>query len=703
MIKQFFFIIFIAIFGAGCSKEADKEVTVTNYFYDPQVPFGTINTTSKSIVDVSNLKADVSVLEKVKLTWTIPPLYSTMDYKIVIFKRRNPPDNFVLPDPSEEDSAAPFYQYKELTANELLDQNETDVEGNTTVNIFQDEIYSYWVYVKVDDKFWSKGKQLIVKTKAPSTRFEIPAASTFWDKKKWTMGYDPVVLNGNTLTFLQSMNPGQYSTSMPTGGMAFAYSGALMYVADTLSNRVLIYTRDGALACESLTDVDEKQGCLINNAGSPFTSFNILGQANTTTTYPCGDPLNTLPYSECLTRPTKLTIVGTKLYIADSGNNRIVVHNILPLNGCDINATVGYVLKRECTPSSVIGKAGLSDANLFYDIATFGNSALNYPTDMAVKDGALYIADTGNNRIVRIDNFTNNQLFNCTSSSWQTNACQFSGVLGQKNLFSKDSLYSIYCESFNDPTNGPLKRAACLANNQDALLGTDANEFVINDPLRNKIEVAFENFPKRYMRYPSRLIFNKDNSLMVLSNEDLVIKNQIGGYSSLRSRISVFPESVYSPSIGTCTSSTFDSGGCDSSIIIGQEDANQFPIVSSLTPDSYNGLSAGFFSLSDFDLREVPAEIEDDPSTEAMIATNSSNNQIYIWRNWATPSGLGYPASEKANDPAGAVNEATSQLRPDLSNLCGIKFENTIDNIYVQDCHIGRRVYEIQAYVIPLI
>lgn len=660
----------------GCTKKADTTATTTQYFYDPKIPFGQIQTNNVTVSDVQNLTADASVLDQITLNWKTPPVYTTMNYKIVIYRRESPPDTFTLPDPSQEASGADFYKYAEIQANTYLDKSSTDSSGVTTSTVAEGTTYKYWVYIKLEDKYWSPGVALTVVSKNPSSVFKLPTVSTFWQKKKWTLGYDATLV-AQTSSYLNSVNTFQMgvpSAISPTGGTAFAHNGNLMYVADTNNNRILIYKRAGDSECSSLTGTD-LEACLLNYAGAPLTAYNVLGQSNVNNTFPCGDILNPLGANECLTHPTKVQVIGDKLFVSDSGNNRIVIFNTLPINGCDVNVFVGTVLQRQCTPSSVIGKKSLFDTST-YDLATTGDGSLNFPTGVAADSkGSLYIADTNNNRVVRIDNYSNASLFNCTNDTWQTPACKFSFVYGQENFYTKKSLLSIY--------------------------NSDTSMFVAT-PLLNQFSPAYLNFAKRYFRYPTTITFNKDNDLMILANEEFNIPNLIGGYSSIRSRILVFPNSVYDKDVGTCKTSTFFNNGCDAGYIIGQDDPNKLPTLLNTNLSTYDSLYSGLSGITDFDVRSYLSSETATVESEAMIATNYNTNSIYAWTDWKNATGTGYPSSYKIQDPAGAIDPNTTIAAPDLQSICSAKFEVNQNNIYIGDCYnAGGHVFEIQAYDIP--
>ncbi|MCR5594938.1 MAG: NHL repeat-containing protein [Lachnospiraceae bacterium] len=77
--------------------------------------------------------------------------------------------------------------------------------------------------------------------------------------------------------------------------------------------------------------------------------------------------------------PSGLTVFGDKMYICDSGNNRIVEFDILDAENLQLSRVIEEVKGT--------------------DPATFSN-----PTDIAVSvDGNLFICDQGNNRVIKVD------------------------------------------------------------------------------------------------------------------------------------------------------------------------------------------------------------------------------------------------------------------------------------------------------------
>lgn len=101
--------------------------------------------------------------------------------------------------------------------------------------------------------------------------------------------------------------------------------------------------------------------------------------------------------------PDGLFATGNKLYVMDSGNNRILeldvteneltfVREITEVHGTDEQLTIVHALKEsECTEDN-------------YNYTDAVSSSLNNPKDVFVNDkGELYIADTGNYRMLHVD------------------------------------------------------------------------------------------------------------------------------------------------------------------------------------------------------------------------------------------------------------------------------------------------------------
>lgn len=1045
---------------SGCKKSDTTTTTTSDHFYDPKVPFGTINVNKTSVMNVLNLAADVSVLDKIKLTWTIPPIYQTLDHKVVIYKRKTPPANFnlVCPKPAADFyslcpadtvNSASLYLEAEVDGVAFINQGTDSVTGSAEVA--RDTNYSYWVFMQINGDQWASGVRLNVHSKAKNSEFILPTVQQFWTKERFGYGFSTTTNNG--LNSMYTFNFGQASPGDERGGMAFAYSGGVMYVADTNNNRVVIYAQDGYMTCDQYTDEYEKAACLLQYQGAPMTAHNILGQAVGTSAAACGQAyenlnasggnkngiceagetcISGLPNNECLTRPTRVAVINNKLYISDSGNNRIVIYNHLPINGCITDNGSGNSTPRDCTPDKVIGRAGLLDVDVLFDqpvkvvatqidnkilaggsfssmlgksvkklanlntngtvntsfntttgfngdvlamvvqsndnkiivggnftnalgaaanrlsrvnadgtldtafnmlvgfngsvnalaidnngkilvggnfntamnisnkglarlnadgtldttfimstgftnastatvtaikvqsdgkilvggnftnalgsvitglarlnsngtldssvnlgldgsvqtivlqsdgkilvggsfvtasattssrlvrlntagtvdssfimttgfgatvnsvavqsdgkilvggeftnaqgttanrlvrltstgtidgsfsigsgfnssvnsialrpdgkiivggnfstvqgIATnyiamldadgslspiysypllgYGKVTLNNPTDVVAKADKLFIADTGNNRLLRIDDFEDTFSFNCTASTWPGPQCEFDGVLGQPDFFFRDT--------FNSK----------VAANPNIVLQTG---------IKDTIHPDNATILKHYFRHPTRIIFTPDDKMLVLAQENIALPNNIGGFSSLRSRVLIFNTNPIADSSSACNPGTFEAGSCDADDVIGQGRFDKLETITTNDAGSYNQLLYGLWSMDDMDLMEVPPAEGASGTTQLLLGVSSSQNDVSFWYNWPDKQANGYPKNAQAVDPQGAQNPnygtaqgGASALLPDLQSLCSIRIIKELSTIFVNDCG-ANRVHSIWA------
>jgi sugar lactone lactonase YvrE len=139
-----------------------------------------------------------------------------------------------------------------------------------------------------------------------------------------------------------------------------------MYVSDSLNHRILRY--DAPLASDAVADL-------------------VLGQAGFTANLP--NRGNATPSSAGLAVPIGLGFgPGGRLAVADTGNHRVLAYPSAPETGSPAVAVVG----QPGFTSNIANNGGL-DAG-----------SLNYPLDVAA-DGAgnLYVADSGNHRVLEYD------------------------------------------------------------------------------------------------------------------------------------------------------------------------------------------------------------------------------------------------------------------------------------------------------------
>jgi DNA-binding beta-propeller fold protein YncE len=145
-------------------------------------------------------------------------------------------------------------------------------------------------------------------------------------------------------------------------GIVYESSGNKLYIADTGNNRVLVFD------VATISD------------GEP--AVNVLGQADFVTA-------TTGLTSSTLNAPNKLVYqsTGTKLYVSDTNNNRVVVFD------------VGSISDGE-PAVNVLGQANFTSGG-----SATSMSGLSAPRGLAYNSigNVLYVADTNNNRVIMYD------------------------------------------------------------------------------------------------------------------------------------------------------------------------------------------------------------------------------------------------------------------------------------------------------------
>lgn len=706
-LKSFLLVILTLLVGCNPPTEETTTETDTNSYYDPRVPFGTITPSGSELGKLLSVTADSSQLKKITLNWIVPPIYQTMDYSIKIYKKRGDDPLFVLPDPSDPSSAAPLFLRATTNLNYYVDQDYYDSDNQLVTEVEEDSTYTYWLYLNVGDK-WSSAVKIVVTAGSPTDSFKFPSAADFWKNLRWSIGYSPVSPNNPTpIVNVGTMNYSPLlltSVGNPVGGVAWAYSGNVMYYADTVNNRVVIYTRGLAYTCDQYQTTDPSMylACTYQYASAPLTAVNILGQNTQFENKTCSQ-INSLCGSQssesscnsassicswnstantcsgnqkCLNAPSRVTVADNKLFISDSGNNRVVVYNTLPTKGCDKEIIPGFPNLTDCNPSFVVGKKGLSDLNTY----PVGIASLNNPTAVAVKSNNLYIADTNNNRVVMIKSYADNSYFNCEDPLfWEQSLCSFSSVLGQKDFVSKWS----FKDGSNDGSN--TTREGLSGYDGITCVGLNCTSPLVTGVIQDSfIDLRMG----RYFKKPTDIAFS-DNKLMIASNEEIKLTSPLGT-SQLRGRVMVWDNNPLEDGTYKCntslTLSEYDSNNnCQASRIIGQSLMNKLLIVS---PTGKYSDSA--FALDSFDAFDIKGTI--------MVGVDSLNNFVYQWNNFLDNSIEGTPPTLRITNPNGAVDNSTGQSRylPNLNGISDITITPT-NLIFISDPG-SARVFEIRAF-----
>lgn len=277
------------------------------------------------------------------------------------------------------------------------------------------------------------------------------------------------------------------SNTANTVASVFVSSDSKMIVADAENNRVLIFNSipsssnaaaDVVIGQEDMTTVDANQGGAVaaNTLDSPYSAFAtasklfiadrdnnrvlIFNSIPTTNNQPAdvvvGQPDMTSSGSgttaSTLNFPYGVTSDGTKLYITDRSNNRVLIYNSIPVAD---GASADVVLGQPDMTSGVANNGGVSEASL-------------QNPRFAYSDGSkLIVADTNNHRVLIYDPIPS------------TDFASASYVVGQPDMSS------------NAPNNGGI--GADTLKNPNTIY-TDGTKLYIADTFNHRV-LIFNSVP----------------------------------------------------------------------------------------------------------------------------------------------------------------------------------------------------------------
>ena len=650
----------MSLFSA-CKKQTTTAVGGVSIF-DPTSP-DVDNGGTNRIPSVYNLTAQLNTSNnKVTLQWLIPSNYTAQSFEIYVYRILGDGVTITLDDPSTPYSISSYFytteDFQPVTSSQYTDP--TTLNSSTT--------YTYYVYIKSGDN-WSAEKKITIVAGNTIPDTTTINANNFWSGYTQAFGI-PMAPNQTTVSSA-TLSPGRASSSNPTGGCVFAEGGGLMYCADTDKNRVMIYQTNAYQLCSGLNDpstLDIYQLCLSINRGYPFIAMAVLGQKDLYSSYPCGDVNQPLGMDSCFTKPSSVTIADGKLIVSDTGNNRIMVHSTLPTNGCFniLELNPGTTMVKQCKFSGVIGKKSLIDVSN-YSLSLDGNSSLNKPTGITYKpsstepgEGDLYIADTGNNRVVVARKVLKSNYWRCDDTTWKTTLCSFNGLLGQVDYFSNKSFKEEY------------------------LLGNFTYDS-INKDIRKKD--GFGNFISdegfflsHYFANPNRILFN-GNNLLISADEDLSDTNSAPNLF-MRSRIIVYDINPLDGISPLCLAGSTFNSKCGYDRAIGQISPRQLVEVNSLVQE----VGDVRYYLQDLDFALVG---------DSIFGIDRSLNRVYVWSDYKNAQvNSGTPYDFYVGNPLGSVDTVNNRLLPNLVNLNDVVYDANSGNLYVQDSQLGH-IFEV--------
>ncbi len=205
--------------------------------------------------------------------------------------------------------------------------------------------------------------------------------------------------------FNQGGSAGANTLSYPTG----VYSdGTRLYVADSYNNRVLIYN-------QIPTANNVSADVVIGQTNFTSNSANQGGSAGA----------NTLSY------PTGVYSDGTRLYVADSYNNRVLIYNQIPTAN---NVSADVVIGQTNFTSNSANQGGSAGAN-----------TLSYPTGVYSDGTKLLVADNNNHRVLIYNQIptANNVSADVVigQTNFTSNSANQGGSAGANTLSSPTNVY----------------------------------------------------------------------------------------------------------------------------------------------------------------------------------------------------------------------------------------------------------------------
>ena len=153
--------------------------------------------------------------------------------------------------------------------------------------------------------------------------------------------------------------------SSPT---AVHVNGNRLFIADSGNNRVLVFNNANSLSTGATANF------VIGHGGSSACSETRSNQLDNDKTGARSDTLN---------NPTALFFDGSKLFVADTNNHRVLIYNSLPSgHGHEANVALGQTALDQNTLGAVSA------------------TTLNKPGGVYVTNGKILVSDTGFNRVL---------------------------------------------------------------------------------------------------------------------------------------------------------------------------------------------------------------------------------------------------------------------------------------------------------------
>ncbi|MES2488237.1 MAG: NHL repeat-containing protein [Pseudomonadota bacterium] len=238
------------------------------------------------------------------------------------------------------------------------------------------------------------------------------------------------------------------SNNTLSGAASVATDGSKFYIADTNNNRVLGFnsiptsataTADFVIGQANFTANDPCIGAcptglnqpskviidagrllVVDSGNDRVLVWSTLPTSNVTSTFKIGNGIGQPAAADTLSGPLGATFAGTKLVVADTGNNRVLIYNTIA-NNAPANIVLGQrnFTSGQLTPNCPKDTVAIPDCTLDFAITA---DSISGPSDVWSNGSKLVVSDQANNRVL---------YFNQVPAANQTAAAR---VIGQSNM-----------------------------------------------------------------------------------------------------------------------------------------------------------------------------------------------------------------------------------------------------------------------------
>lgn len=225
----------------------------------------------------------------------------------------------------------------------------------------------------------------------------------------------------------------------------------------------------------------------------------VIGQPDFASGKPNAGAGLSSPSASSLSAPEGVSLAGGKLYVADTGNHRVLVFDGIPA----ANGAAADRVLCQADFTSNLGNRGEPDATA---------DRCSWPTDLAIAGGKLYVADSLNHRVLRFD-----------AAAASGAAAQ--GVVGQRDLVTRS------------PSGADGKSDARTLNSPVSVDSDGVNLFVA-DAGNNRV-LVFRPLPDGT---------GEEEAVAVLGQPTFATSSQTTDYGGLGqpSRVAALPRPYYS-------------------------------------------------------------------------------------------------------------------------------------------------------------